>query len=346
VSSVRADPHACGRVDEPTPAYVWYSVAGEPITDGLIDWPPDLFALANVILERSEAFRFALSSDGDWPPRRYVNWARVVEAAGRQWSAWADDRRGAVPDLLLEEWNAFKERAGKPLEQLATGRDRRLCEALLTLHAVADEACAGLGVALDSSDGDACAYRARGRELLARTGTLARVSSRFFRVLPKVCTPPTGKAAFSRYACVQGPGIEARWHKVPARHRGVDVTSEFATLLLLPWPMRVRASDFRPVEGSVERLAKEPFGFFEFAPAESLDLDLLDRVLVAAREEVNSVDVVLLPECAVDEDDIPALESLLHHHGAIYLGTGVRQRSRQPGRAPGNWIHMGFNPRL
>jgi hypothetical protein len=346
VSSVRADPHACGRVDEPTPAYVWYSVAGEPITDGLIDWPPDLFALANVILERSEAFRFALSSDGDWPPRRYVNWAGVVEAAGRQWSAWADDRRGAVPDLLLEEWNAFKERAGKPLEQLATGRDRRLCEALLTLHAVADEACAGLGVALDSSDGDACAYRARGRELLARTGTLARVSSRFFRVLPKVCTPPTGKAAFSRYACVQGPGIEARWHKVPARHRGVDVTSEFATLLLLPWPMRVRASDFRPVEGSVERLAKEPFGFFEFAPAESLDLDLLDRVLVAAREEVNSVDVVLLPECAVDEDDIPALESLLHHHGAIYLGTGVRQRSRQPGRAPGNWIHMGFNPRL
>lgn len=32
-------------------------------------------------------------------------------------------------------------------------------------------------------------------------------------------------------------------------------------VLLLPWPMRVRASDFRPVEGS--RLAKEPFGFFE-----------------------------------------------------------------------------------
>ena len=346
MSSVRGDAYARGRVDEPTPAYVWYSVAGGPITDGLIDWPPDLFALANVILGRSEAFRFALSPEGDWPPRRYADWAGAVEAAGRQWSAWAGDRRGAIPGLLLEEWGAFKERADTPLEQLAAGQERRLCEALLTLHAVADEACAGLGVALDSSDGDACAYRARGRELLARTGTMARVSSRFVRVLPKVCTPPTGKAAFSRYACVQGPGIEARWHKVPARHRGADVTSEYATMLLLPWPMRVRASDFRPVEGSVERLAKEPFGFFEFVPAESLDLDLLDRVLVAAREEVNSVDVVLMPECAVDEDDLPALESLLHHHGAIYLGAGVRQHSTQPGRPPGNWIHMGFNPRL
>jgi hypothetical protein len=55
----------------------------------------------------------------------------------------------------------------------------------------------------------------------------------------------------------------------------------------------VRESDFRPREGSVQRLAKEPFGFFEFAPAEGLDLELLDRVLVAARDEANSVDVVV-----------------------------------------------------
>ena len=104
--------------------------------------------------------------------------------------------------------------SGVPLEQVAAGQDWRMCQALLTLHAIADEACAGLGIALDRSDGQACAYRARGRELLVRTGSLARVSPRLLRVLPKVCTPPTGRAAFSRYACVQGPGIQARWHKV------------------------------------------------------------------------------------------------------------------------------------
>ena len=78
---------------------------------------------------------------------------------------------------------------------------------------------------------------------------MARVDPGRLRVLPKVRTPPTGRATFSRYACVQGPGIEARWHKVPARHRGTDLRSEYATLLLLPWPLRVRASDFRPVPG-------------------------------------------------------------------------------------------------
>jgi len=144
---------------------------------------------------------------------------------------------------------------------------------------------------------------------------------------------------------VHGPGIDARWRKIPARHSGVDVTSEYATMLLLPWPLQVHASDFRPVADSVQQLGKDPFGFFEFAPAEKLDIDLLDRVLVAAHQEVNSIDVVLLPESAVDENDIDALESLLHFHGAISLVAGTRQQS-QPGRLPGNWIHMSFNPRL
>src|SRR6516165_400923 len=232
-----------------------------------------------------------------------------------------------------------------PLVQLLNGGGRQVFEALLIVHAIADEACAGLGVALDSSHPEGCLYRARGRELLARTGSLARIDARLLRVLPKVITPPTGRPAFSRYACVQGPGIDARWHKIPARHRGTDLRSEYATVLLLPWPLRVQASDFHPV-GPVQRLTKDPYGFFEFAPAEGLDLDLLDRVLVAARQEAGSVDLVLLPESTVEEGDIDDLETLLDGHGVITLAAGVRQPTRQPDQFPTNWLHMGFNPRL
>ena len=174
---------------------------------------------------------------------------------------------------------------------------------------------------------------------------MARFDPRLLKVLPKVRTPPTGRPAFSRYACVQGPGVEACWHKMPARHRGTDLSSEYATLLLLPWPLEVNASDFRPVEGSVQR-PKDPFGFFEFAPREGLDLDLLDRVLVAARREAGSVDVVCLPESAVEEGEIGELKALLHDPGVIALVAGARQQSPEPGRAPYNWLHIGFNPRL
>jgi hypothetical protein len=115
--------------------------------------------------------------------------------------------------------------------------------------------------------------------------------------------------------------------------------------LLLPWPLRVRESDFRPVAGSVQRQATEPFGFFEFVPSEKLDLDLLDRMIVAARDEVDSVDAVMLPESAVDAGEIDDLEALLDRHGVGMLTTGVRQRSAES--APqGNWVHVGVNPRL
>ena len=229
-----------------------------------------------------------------------------------------------------------------------SGKDWRMCEALLTLHAIADEACAGLGVALDRSDGKGCVYRARGRELLARTGSLARIKSCFVRVLPKLRTPANGTSlrSFSRYACVRGPTIDVRWFKLPCRRAGTDPRARHANLLLLPWPLRVRESDFRPLEGSVQRLAKEPFGFFEFAPSERLDLDLVGRVIAAARDEVDSVDVVMLPESAVDESDINDLEALLDRCGVIMLITGVRQRSPQPGTFPGNWVHIGVSPGL
>jgi hypothetical protein len=115
-------------------------------------------------------------------------------------------------------------------------------------------------------------------------------------------------------------------------------------LLLLPWPLRVRESDFRPWKGRYICGRKEPFGFFEFAPSDKLDLELVSRLIIAAREEVDSVDVLVLPECAVDESEINDLEALLDFHGVVALMTGVRKRSS--GQLPSNWVHTGFGPRL
>ena len=115
MSAVGSDPpSAYNRVDEPTSAHVWHCVAGGPITDELLDWPPDLFALTNVVLTRSEAFRFALSRAGDWPPARYGDWSLAVEEAGRQWSAWVEDRVSrvhALPGQLRTHWSPTNSRS-------------------------------------------------------------------------------------------------------------------------------------------------------------------------------------------------------------------------------------------
>ena len=38
------------RVSGPTPASTWHAASGAPITDRLLEWPPDVFALTNVLL--------------------------------------------------------------------------------------------------------------------------------------------------------------------------------------------------------------------------------------------------------------------------------------------------------
>src|SRR5262249_39698727 len=151
---------------------------------------------------------------------------------------------------------------------------------------------------------------------------------------------------FSRYVCVQWPGVDVHWYKIPVRRTGTDPRVRHSNLLLLPWPLRVREADFRPLEGSRQWLSREPLGFFEFAPSEGLDLDLVSQIILAAKDEVDSVDVVILPESAIDETDIDTLETLLDHHGVASLITGVRQRSKKPGQPAGNWVHTGYNPGL
>jgi len=51
-------------------------------------------------------------------------------------------------------------------------------------------------------------------------------------------------------------------------------------------------------------------------------------------------------EGRIDYLTVDDLETLLDHHGVIQLVAGVRQPTRQPGQFSGNWLRMGFNPRL
>src|SRR5262249_23474813 len=155
---------------------------------------------------------------------------------------------------------------------------------------------------------------------------------------PRIRTAPGGSSSrsLSRYAGVHGPAVEARWHKVPVQRSGTEPSSRTASFLLLPWPLRVRESDFRPVPGSVRREARAPFAFYDFTPAERLDLELVDRMLVAARDEVDSVDAVVLPESAIDQDEVAPLEALLAAHGVPCLIAGVREHPAAGGQMTRN----------
>jgi hypothetical protein len=44
-----------------SPGSLWQAISGRPLSTDLLDWPPDLCALTSLLLQRSGAFRSALS---------------------------------------------------------------------------------------------------------------------------------------------------------------------------------------------------------------------------------------------------------------------------------------------
>jgi hypothetical protein len=323
---------------------LWHDIAARQLGDELLAWAPDLFAFTDVVLDRSEAYRFAVSppEGSTWPPPEVPDWHLAIADASAGWCAWVDGAGTELPGLVAQEWAVVCERSATTLDELATGRAWRLCEALFTLHAIADEACAGTGVAVADVPRDGHRFRARARELLARTGTLSRISRQRLRVLPRVRNPVGGPSirSLSRYACVRGPEVDLVWNRIPAQTIAPGGSAQDGNVLMLPWPLRVDAEDFKPT-GAVERAGFEPYGFFEFEPRELLDLDLADRVLQSARNEAGSVDIVVLPESALRPGDIDELEALLTHHRVWLVVAGVREPRAPDGRFGANWLHLG-----
>jgi hypothetical protein len=323
---------------------LWHDIAGRRPGDELLEWAPDLVAFTDVVLARSEAYRFAVSppEGASWPPPEMADWSLAIADASAGWCAWADGGGTELPGLVAEEWAVVCERSATSLDELATGRAWRICQALITLHAIADEACAGTGVTVAGVPRNGARFRARARELLARTGTLSRISRQRLRVLPCVRNPVGGPSirSLSRYVCVRGPEVDVVWNRIPAGTVGPGGPAQEGNVLMLPWPLRIDAEDFTPA-GAVEGAGLQPDGFFEFAPRELLDLDLADRVLQSARNQQGSVDIVVLPESALRPGDIDGLEALLTRHRVWLVVAGVREPPDPGGRFGANWLHLG-----
>ena len=317
-------------------------LTGGEVSSDLLDWAPDVAALTIVVIERSHAFRFVVSppAGASWPPADQPTFAGTVGEVANSWRA-AMDADADAPELVQQLWSVITDHLDTPLADVGAGRPWVLCEAVLMLHAIADEAaagCAGSG----SGPSAGAVHLARAQEMLAHRGTLSRLPADRVRHLPKTRTAPVGMThrSLSRYVATTTAGVPAVWHRVPLRRPG-PALAQHANVLLLPWPLRLRETDFEPVPGSIRRPEREPFGFFRYTPSEPLDLDLVDQLLVAALDEVDAVDAVILPEGRLHEDDIAAFEAVLARRAVPLLLGGLRVDPVAPGEMPRNGVHVG-----
>ena len=303
-------------------------------------WPPDVFALCNLVLDHTEAFRFAVSPPPGraWPPR--PDWNTQVAEAAAAWRASVGQGATRLPGLVQEYWDVISHARQVSLSDVASGEAWEVCEALLTLHAVADESCAGLA---DREMPSGRSFESRAWKVLLQHGSLSHLSPHRVRVVPKTNLAPRGITirSLSRYLGLCYESVDVHWRRVETteprggrRQRGRKFN-----LMLVPWPFTVRASDFAPVGNPLGNMPSDQFGFFEFAPSSRLEIAEVSELLATAHRQGLRADGVVLPEGAVERDEVAALEDALAEQGASVLIAGVRERpsSTSFGR---NYVHF------
>jgi hypothetical protein len=327
-------------VDHIAPGFSW---------SWLSRWPPDVFAATSVILGDSGAYRSLVNPPPElsWPPSNAAPdgevWETWVRRSGQDWATWAAgalrsvDPGSGPPAPVRGIVRAIDAAANTPLSELDTARYWDVLVAILTMHAMADEACSGVGLLRDGP------FQTIAVERLASTGSLSRLPTDRVRVLPKLRPPDSGMTlrSLSHNLALDRSEVQTQWLLPPPRVGDPTAPSPRLTLLLVPYPTTVHASDFRPVAGPLRNMDERRFRFYEYVPAERISPDEIVSLAESARRRLGAVDGVVLPEGALDEKTAAILRRSLARAKVPCLITGVRRAATERARFGANYAYIG-----
>ncbi len=128
--------------DQRSVASYFESFGPGPARERLVEWPPDVFALSSLVLDHTEAYRFAVAPPrgAKWP--RLADWNVQTQTAAAGWRWAAGPTRTELPALIDRDWELVTRWRDTPIARVRSNEAWELVAALLTLHAIADEACA------------------------------------------------------------------------------------------------------------------------------------------------------------------------------------------------------------
>ncbi len=318
-------------------------------------WPPDLFALAARILERTGAHVHIVNhwplevggGDGDWRAEiagTADDWLHRLGPPSANWTRFLFGRvrlRVRPPPPVESWWAELCEAWDTPLAALRANDRPHLLQALMGLLAVSDEVCAGVGFgATDAPFLDLAML-----VLQPRQGGLTvclEVHPGKARVLPKQHTPQRGMTLRSlsvHLALADDDDLAAVWH----RFAGAVTRSEM-NLLLLPWPLRVETHQFVAHEQPDDHRCAlpEPYGFFRFCPEVDPEAtaQAVESALDRASRTVGRIDAIVLPELALTTAAFDAVRArVTARNPGILLISGVWGRAGSD-RRPSNHLSV------
>ncbi|HJR07056.1 MAG TPA: hypothetical protein VJ842_07360 [Pyrinomonadaceae bacterium] len=284
-----------------------------------------------------------------------------VEETGGE-STIEDVIKDIVPAEVLKIWELFSSgfspgMDGDIMDLRCNAEENKMRKAhwiffvlLVTLHAIADEACSGWGkrksIHIPGETKKTPAQKFAERQLSAR-GTLATINEHRCRVLPKRHTPIIGTTlrSLSSNLAFHRSSVDVVWRQsvnsplIKKTNEGAkeDEKGEISSLqvLLFPWPFDVRATDFKSMKvlGESVVASHKSEAFFEYDPTSEDEEErgkiknfrlLLRATIERAIKEAGRIDLVILPESSISEDYVKELEKVLKENNISGYIAGVR----------------------
>lgn len=241
----------------------------------------------------------------------------------------------------------IEDRASKQQHKLNEGHFNKVWshweafQCLMSLHAIADEACAGLGIRAVFLDDNGkynttlpedmrdnkvsdLSFFSFAEKRLRQYGTMSNIHEQRCRILPKRHTAGVGITlrSISSNLGYHKSSVDVKWNvstgdndllskiQEASDNQKIPFTKTFS-ILLLPWPLEINAPDFRPEKTSKVN-SSTAFNLFSYSPkTKGFSQELLIKALEGSLTECNSVDMIILPETALAPEEIHELENII-----------------------------------
>ena len=290
--------------------------------DRWLSWPPDVFALTSLLLTRTGAYRYSVDPpEGcEWPTE--ATWKESLQRAKTHWLRWIAGEAAQKPPFLARQvetierlWERVTVDRLAALRTVASDDDRfawELCKAILSLHALSDEACAGFGSPSGITwvrDPSLKVIHCMANVLLARTGSLSSLPRTLLRVLPKRRTPRVGLTlrSLSHHLTFHQTEVRILWRTMP----WVNIDENSLNVMVVPLPFEVEARWFQQSPYTTPRNSTERDRYFTFTPPDvAFKPAALINLLQEAQSSAGRVHLVVLPELALTKENF---HSLLGH---------------------------------
>ena len=292
-------------------------LAGQAAGPETIAWPPDGFACAASLLERSGGYLSVLTK---WPPPGHDGWSAEMRKLGRTWRAAATAGSPPPPEVA-GAWDDVLNQRGFEVQGLGGGGPaaESLRTSLLMILAAADEACDGVGIpgGAPNEFQDQILQHLLEQQRAGLASTLCRrIEAAKLTVLPKLHTPRTGitiRSLSHHLALCPVSEVKPKWTHLD--HPRLGAQRHGLNILVVPWPLEIDPAAFasaKPVSGPLANMDKA-YGFFEYhvRGGNPLNIVLLESLIRKAAHLIGSVDLVVFPELALEARDVEELAKML-----------------------------------